>query len=155
MLEPGDPLPVATVWRDPLDAPVALAEAIAGDGHALLCFYPFDWSPTCTSELRALHERRDDLAAAGVRPFGLSLDSPWSQRAFAASLGVGSTVPLLSDRLAEAATGFGVLGEFNGMIRADRSAFLVSGDTVVASWMLGNELPDADAIVAAASSSAR
>lgn len=153
MLDPGAPVPTATVWRAALDEPLDLAEAIAGDGLALLCFYPFDWSPTCTNELRTLHERHDDLASAAIRPFGLSLDSPWSQRAFADSLGVAETVTLLSDRLGEAAAGFGVLGSFNGLLRADRSAFLVTGDTVVASWMLGTELPDVDAIVATASSS--
>jgi peroxiredoxin len=60
---------------------------------------------------------------------------------------------MLSDRLGEVAEAFGVLAAFNGMPKAERSAFLVSGDTVVASWMLKRELPDVDAIVAAASSS--
>jgi peroxiredoxin len=85
--------------------------------------------------------------------FGVSLDSPWSQRAFAESLGVAEVVTFLSDRLGEAAAGFGVLGASNGLPKANRSAFLVRGDTVVASWMLGSELPDVDAIIAAASSS--
>ena len=35
---------------------------------------------------------------------------------------------------------------------AARSAFLIEDDTVRAAWMLGTELPDVDAIVAAASS---
>jgi peroxiredoxin len=86
-----------------------------------------------------------------VRPFGISLDSPWSHRAWAQSLGI-QDVPLLSDREGDAATGFGVLGDFVGMRKADRSAFLIDGATVRASWMLGSELPDVDAIVAAATS---
>jgi peroxiredoxin len=151
MLGPGDPIPgEALVWRAALEEPLPLATAIAGDGLALLCFYPFDWSPTCTNELRLLHDRREDLAAAGIRPFGLSLDSPWSQRAFAESLGVAETVVMLSDRSAEATAGFGVLADWNGLPKADRSAFLVDGETVVAAWHLGRELPDVDAIVAAA-----
>ena len=40
--------------------------------------------------------------------------------------------------------------ESNGLPKADRSAFLVAGDTVVAAWHLGSELPDVDAIIAAA-----
>ena len=36
--------------------------------------------------------------------------------------------------------------------RAARSAFLIEGDTVRASWMLGREMPDVDAVIAAASS---
>ena len=34
-----------------------------------------------------------------------------------------------------------------------RSAFLIrDGETIVAAWMLGGELPDIDAVIAAASS---
>jgi hypothetical protein len=36
------------------------------------------------------------------------------------------------------------------MPRADRSAFLIDGITVRASWHLGRELPDLDAVIAAA-----
>jgi hypothetical protein len=46
VLGPGDALPAALIWRAPDEEPVLLADAIAGPGHALLCFYPFDWSPT-------------------------------------------------------------------------------------------------------------
>jgi peroxiredoxin len=77
------------------------------------------------------------------------MDTHWSHRAWAEALGVTS-IPLLSDRLGEAATAFGVLGERDGMPRAERSAFLIARGVVRASWMLGRELPDVDAIVAAA-----
>lgn len=82
--------------------------------------------------------------------FGISLDTPWSQRAFSEALGLGDTVTLLSDRLGEAATGFGVLGQSRGMPRAERSAFLVGSNAVRTAWHLGRELPDVDAVVAAA-----
>lgn len=59
-------------------------------------------------------------------------------------------MPLLSDRLGEAAAGFGVLGDAGGVPRADRSAFLIDGNAVRASWHLGRELPDLDAVIAAA-----
>jgi len=42
-----------------------------------------------------------------------------------------------------------------GMAVSARSAFLIEGDTVRAAWDLGSELPDLDAVLAAASSSAR
>ncbi len=45
MLEPGDRIPPALVWRGPREDPVDLAQALAGGGVALLCFYVFDWSP--------------------------------------------------------------------------------------------------------------
>jgi hypothetical protein len=47
MLGSGDRIPVdARVWVSPAVEPVPLGKAIAGDGLALVCFYPFDWSPT-------------------------------------------------------------------------------------------------------------
>ncbi len=46
MLGPGDRVPAARVWDAPGGEAVRLADAIAGDGLALVCFYHFDWSPT-------------------------------------------------------------------------------------------------------------
>ena len=152
MLGPGDRIPDARVWAAPGEPPQPLRQAL-GDGLALLCFYPFDWSRGCTQEMRHLQERRDDLAGAGITPFAISLDQPWSQRAWAASLAVDA-VRFLSDRLGEAAEGFGVATEHDGLPMAARSCFLVEGDSVRASWMLTESpLPDVDAVVAAASSS--
>ena len=99
-----------------------------------------------------LRDRGDDLAAAGVRPFGISRDSPWSHASWATTLGV-EKVPLLSDWNGDATRGFGVSFDLHRMEGvAARSAFLIEGDTVRASWMLGREMPDVDAVIAAASS---
>ncbi len=51
-----------------------------------------------------LRDRGDDLAAAGIRPFGISRDSPWSHASWAETLGV-ENVPLLSDWNGEATQG--------------------------------------------------
>ena len=68
------------------------------------------------------------------------------------TLGVAS-VSLLSDWNGEATRGFGVGFELQGMEDvAARSAFLIEGDTVRASWMLGRDMPDIDAVIAASSS---
>ena len=99
-----------------------------------------------------LRDRGADLAAVGLRPFGISRDSPWSHASWAMTLGVDN-VPLLSDWSGEATRGFGVQFDLQGMQDvAARSAFLIEGDTVRASWMLGKEMPDVDAVIAAASS---
>nr|WP_281268436.1 redoxin domain-containing protein [Gaiella occulta] len=98
-----------------------------------------------------MRDRGADLAAAGIRPYGISRDSVWSHHSWAMTLGV-EDVPLLSDGNGEAARGFDVA--FAPLEVADvaaRSAFLIAGDTVRAAWMLGTDLPDVDAIVAAAS----
>jgi len=155
VLEAGDEIPEARVWTAPREGPVTLHEALTGEGLVLLCFYPFDWSTTCTNELFLLRDRLADLEAVGIRPIGISRDSPWSHAAWTSTLGVEG-VPLLSDWDGEATHGFGVVRELDGMADVPaRSAFLIEGDTVRASWHLGSELPDVDAVIAAASSLSR
>ena len=97
-----------------------------------------------------LRDRSEDLAEAGVRPLAISRDSPWSHRAWAEVLGVD--VPLLSDWNGEATRAFGVAFEPVGMLDVPaRSAFLIEdGETILAAWMLGGELPDIDAVIAEA-----
>jgi peroxiredoxin len=98
-----------------------------------------------------LRDRSEDLAEVGVRPLAISRDSPWSHMAWAQTLGVA--VPLLSDWNGDATQAFGVAFEPLGMRDvAARSSFLIEdGETVVVAWMLGGELPDIDAVIAAAS----
>lgn len=149
MLEPGARVPEARVWVSPGDRSVDLRDAIAGPGRTLLCFYPFDWSPGCANELRLLRDRHDDLAEAGVRVYGISLDSPWSHRAWAEALALDGLL-LLSDALGEAASAFEVLSDSVGIPKADRSAFLVRDGRVEASWLLDSPLLDVDAILSMA-----
>ena len=61
-------------------------------------------------------------------------------------------VPLLSDWNGDATRAFDVAFEPLGMSDVPkRSAFLVrDGETIAAAWMLGGELPDVDAVIAAA-----
>jgi peroxiredoxin len=74
----------------------------------------------------------------------------WSHRAWSDALGVD--VPLLSDWNGEVVRAFGVAVELGGMEDvAARSSFLIEdGDTIRAAWMLGRDLPDIDAVIAAA-----
>jgi hypothetical protein len=46
VLAPGARLPDATVWGEPGTEPVRLEDAVAWAGLSLLCFTPYDWSPT-------------------------------------------------------------------------------------------------------------
>jgi peroxiredoxin len=99
-----------------------------------------------------LRDRSEDLAAAGVRALAISRDSPWSHRAWSAALGV--EVPLLSDWNGEAVRAFGVAFEPLGMVDVPgRASFLIEdGETIRESWMHGRDLPDLDAVIAAAAS---
>ena len=90
--------------------------------------------------------------AAGIRTVRDLARLAWSHASWAMTLGVDN-VPLLSDWNGEATRGFGVAFELQGMADVSaRSAFLIEGDTVRASWLLGREMPDIDAVIAAASS---
>ena len=97
--------------------------------------------------MHLLRDRSDDLAAAGIRPFAISRDSPWSHRAWAQTLGVD--VPLLSDWNGDATRAFDVAFEPLGMTDvAVRTAFLIrDGEMIEAAWMLGGDLPDIDAVI--------
>ena len=61
-------------------------------------------------------------------------------------------LPLLSDWNGDATRAFDVAFEPLGMSHvAVRSAFLIrDGETIEAAWPLGSELPDIDAVIAAA-----
>ena len=97
--------------------------------------------------MHLLRDRSDDLAAAGIRPFAISRDSPWSHRAWAQTLGVDA--PLLSDWNGDATRAFDVAFEPLGMSDvAVRTAFLIrDGEMVEAAWMLGGDLPDIDTVI--------
>jgi mycoredoxin-dependent peroxiredoxin len=65
-------------------------------GHTtLLVFYPFAFSPVCTDQLNLYQEVLDEFEQRGVRLFGVSCDSLYTQKAFTEHLGV--TIPQLSD----------------------------------------------------------
>ena len=98
-----------------------------------------------------LRDRRSDLEAARVSPFGISRDSPYSHVAWKEALDL--EIPLLSDWNAEAVRAFGVAHERRGLKDvAERSAFLVDGERIVrfAKRYDSDEVPDVDELVAAA-----
>jgi peroxiredoxin len=103
--------------------------------------------------MELLRDRSADFEAAGVRPFGISRDSPWTHIAWSQTLDL--TFPLLSDFNGEAIAGFGIAHEFRGLRGvAERTAFLVDeGGTVRGAWRYGtSEVPDFDELLAAARS---
>src|SRR4051794_28234832 len=101
--------------------------------------------------MELLRDRSEELEALGVRPVGVSRDSPWTHIAWHQVLDL--TFGLLSDWNAGATRGFGIAREFSGMADVPlRSAFLVDeGGVVRSAWLYDDaEVPDVDAFVAAA-----
>ena len=104
--------------------------------------------------MELLRDRSAQFEAAGVRPFGISRDSPWTHVSWSQVLDL--TFPLLSDWNAEAVHGFGIAHEFRGLREvAERTAFLVDPDgTVRGAWRYDtSEVPDFDELLAAARAS--
>ncbi len=104
--------------------------------------------------MELLRDRSAELEAAGVHPYGVSRDSPWTHIAWAQALDLN--FPLLSDWNGEATRAFGVGHEFRGLEGvAERTAFLVGEDgTVLRSWRYETaEVPDFDELLEAARAS--
>src|SRR5436190_12049399 len=101
--------------------------------------------------MELLRDRSEEFRAAGVQPYAISRDSPWTHVAWMQALDLD--FPLLSDWNAEATRGFGVAFEYRGLKDvASRSAFLVDRDgTIRATWRYErSEVPDFDELLAAA-----
>jgi peroxiredoxin len=151
MLDVGSHVPAARVHTTPY-ASATIAE-LTGGGPILLLFYLFDWSSTCTDEVGVIGERHEELRAAGIEPYGVSRDSPWTHLAWAQALDL--TVPLLSDWNGEATRAFDVghtYRDFSAV--SERCAFIVDSDGVVrfARSYGASEVPDVDELLDAARS---
>jgi peroxiredoxin len=104
--------------------------------------------------MELLRDRREEFEAAGVKPYGISRDSPFTHNAWSQALDLEG-VELLSDWNADAVRGFGIAHERRGMQEvAERSAFLIGANgTIRGAWRYDPaELPDVDALLQAARS---
>ena len=104
--------------------------------------------------MELLRDRRRDFEAVGLKPYGISRDSPWTHVSWAQVLDL--SFPLLSDWNGDATRGFGIAHEFRGLRDvSERTAFLVDeGGTVRRAWRYEtSEVPDVDALLEAARAS--
>jgi peroxiredoxin len=100
--------------------------------------------------MELLRDRGEELRAAGVQPYGISRDSPWTHVAWMQALDLD--FPLLSDWNGDATREFGVAYEHRGLRDVSaRSAFVIDeGGVVRAAWRYEPaELPDFDSILEA------
>src|SRR6266487_5738808 len=101
--------------------------------------------------MELLRDRSEEFRAAGVQPYAISRDSPYTHVAWTQALDLD--FPLLSDFNGEATKGFDVAFEFRGLRDvSERSAFLIDGDGVVrGAWGYDTaEVPDLDELLEAA-----
>lgn len=94
----------------------------------VLYFYPKDDTPGCTKEACAFRDRMSDYGEAGIKVYGVSLDSPESHREFREKYSLN--FPLLTDEDGRAAEALGILRD-NGEV-ANRVTFLLASDGNIA-----------------------
>jgi peroxiredoxin len=99
-----------------------------GKKNVLLAFFPFAFSPVCTNELGELKEKEEPIMKLDAQILAASVDSTWTQKAFAKDLEVG--FPVLSDFGKKAVPLYGALYEDKGF--AKRSVFVVDKEGKVA-----------------------
>jgi len=122
-----------------------------GKNPAVLLFYPLSFTSVCESELRTVSDSLADFESLDAKVYGISVDSPFAQEAFAKQNNI--KLPLLSDFNKEASKAYDVLFEdllgLKGV--AKRSAFVVDKNGVVAYSESSDDpkqLPDFEAIKA-------
>ena len=132
-IEIGSPAPDFTL-RDQHGQDVTLS-SLQGVSAALLVFYPFAFSGTCTGELCELRDDLSTFSGAGAQVMGISCDPVHSLRAWGEQ--ERYDFPLLSDFWphGEVARRYGAFFEPAGM--ATRATFLVDASGVLR-WSVVN-----------------
>ncbi|MDN5360106.1 MAG: hypothetical protein PWQ84_1169 [Thermotogaceae bacterium] len=62
----------------------------------LLSFHPLAWTPVCRDQMKVLDELHDEFESLDMVPFGISIDSSQSKKAWADSMGL-KKLKLLAD----------------------------------------------------------
>jgi peroxiredoxin len=126
-LQPGDMAPDFTLPSTVGDK-VTLSD-YRGKKSVVLLFYPLDFSPVCSGETKQCAEMLPTTGSADVEVLGISVDSLWTHKAFAAAQGI--SYPLVADFHPK-----GAVAEKYGVYLADkgisaRTAFVVGKDGLI------------------------
>ena len=92
-----------------------------GKKNVLLAFFPFAFSPVCTNEMGELKEKEDVVLKLDAQILASSVDSTWSEKAFAKQLDV--KFPIMGDFKKEVIPLYGALYEDKGF--AKRTIFVI------------------------------
>jgi mycoredoxin-dependent peroxiredoxin len=123
-LKPGDSAPDFTLPSTVGDK-VTLSD-YRGKKNVLLMFYPLDFSPVCSVENKQCAQLLPSKGSTDVEVLGISVDSLWAHKAFAAQNDI--SYPLLADfhPKGEVAKKYGVYLEDKGI--SARTAFVIGKD---------------------------
>ena len=149
MLAVGDTAPDFTLTAH--DKSLATLREMRGD-RVVLAFFPAAFTGVCTKEMCTLSEGMSVLESDGASVLGISVDSPFSNSAFAEANDISFL--LLSDVHRETVNAYGVaLADFviQGYTVAQRSVFVVEADGSIGyAWVADNpgQEPDYEAVLA-------
>ena len=126
ILEPGSPAPDFTLQSAP-DATRTLSELRGRP--VILAFYPADWSPVCGDQMALYNEILDEFQEHGAELLGISVDGPWSHKAYAEAKRL--RFPLLSDFEPKGAVSraYGAYAADKG--RSARALFVVDAEGII------------------------
>ena len=105
-LRPGDEVPDFALTAS--DGQTYQLSAYRGRQAVVIAWFPKAFTGGCASECESIGARSDAIRRFDVAYFGASVDTPTTNRRFAASLGVD--FPILSDPTKAVARAHGVLG---------------------------------------------
>ena len=101
--------------------------------NVVLAFYPGAFTGVCTTEMCTFRDRFDALNSMNAQVLGISVDTPFSQKAFSDANNLN--FPLLSDFERKAINAYGVpLPNFAGMegfTSSQRAVFVIDKEGVI------------------------
>lgn len=103
-LQPGDIAPDFTL-TDQNRREWTLSEHVK-KSDVVLCFYPMDFSPVCSTEMRCITDELAKFTGKGAEVVGISTDSYFTHKAWADAMGLKQT--LLADMHRQVCRAYGL-----------------------------------------------
>ena len=101
--------------------------------NVVLAFFPGAFTGVCTTEMCALRDRMDQFNSLNAQVLGISVDPPFSQKAWSDANNLN--FPVLSDFTRQVVNQYDValenLAGMQGYVAANRAVFVVDKDGVV------------------------
>ncbi len=156
-LQKGTKAPGFTLKQKTADGLVDISlDSQIGGSQVVLLFFPLAFTGVCEAEMCTVSGDLSEYEKLNATVYGISVDSPFSQEAFAKASNI--RMPLLSDFNREVSTAYDVLYTdflpeklgFKGV--AKRSAFVINREGIITySWSSddASQLPPFDEIKAA------
>jgi peroxiredoxin len=131
----GDPAPNFSLISKTAEGIESVSLADQRGSNVVLLFVPLAFTGVCTDEFCSVSQGLEEYKALNAKVFGISVDSPFAQEAWAKQNDI--KIPLLSDFNREVSSEYGasyqnfVPGTLDMQGVAKRSAFVIDAEGVV------------------------